>query len=80
MQIQFKIPTKDQIHKALKITINKKEQKNKHENLLLKLVDRFKPTPKPTNDLDWLAQFREIGQTCQEEYKRSEFLIKSLES
>jgi archaemetzincin len=65
----FKIATKETIHKALKITIKKQEQKTKYENLLLKLIDKFKLIPKPTNDLDWLAQFREIGQTCQDFHK-----------
>ena len=65
----FKIPTNDIIHKALATTINKNRGKNQYENLLLKLVDHFKPIPSPTNDLDWLSQFREIGQTCQDYIK-----------
>jgi archaemetzincin len=66
----FKIPTKDSIHKALKTTTTKNKN-YKHENILLKLVDHFKPLPLPTNDLDWLAQFCEIGQSCQDFIKWS---------
>ena len=62
----FQVPTKDIIHKALKTINRDRRKKNKSEEILIKLIDHFNPLPSPTNNLDWLAQFREIGQTCQE--------------
>lgn len=56
----FRVPTHDEIKKALHLT-----RTNDDVTLFEKLLKHFKPLPEPTDDLDWLAQFRESAQSCQ---------------
>ena len=58
-------PDKAKILRALK-TIGFKKHYSKNDKLLENMVSCFKPLPEPQNNLDWLAQFSEIGQDCNE--------------
>ena len=59
----FKRKTKKDVLTLLTKSIQKKHQKS---DQFLKLVKQFKLIPQPTDELDWLSQFNERGQTCEE--------------
>jgi hypothetical protein len=72
---RFKLPTNESILKILKPTEsaclkNKRSSKKlsgeKYVKTFGTLLGHFKNLPKPTDELDWLAQFNECAQSCDE--------------
>jgi archaemetzincin len=69
---RFKVPTRDAILKILRPTEsvhrNKSSSKRlsgvKHVRIFETVLTHFKQLPKPTDELDWLAQFNEQPQSC----------------
>lgn len=64
---RFRAPTKDQILKALKTSSSSTRKRlagTKYDAQFEKLLGYFDELPKPKSHSDWLVQFNECGQTC----------------
>ncbi len=65
----FKKPTREKILKSLETG----EINFKHDKALIKHIENFSSIRNPTDSLDWLAQFNEPQQTCEEFHRTCPF-------
>jgi archaemetzincin len=66
---RFRVPTSDQILKALKPKNGASSSRrlvSKYDRQFEKLLKHFDELPKPKSESDWLVQFHELGQTCEQ--------------
>jgi predicted Zn-dependent protease len=72
---RFRPPTKIQITNALKLEIKKSVKLEKklslNDKIFERLIEHFPQLPNPKNEMDWLVQYHEIGQSCMNFFKEA---------
>lgn len=60
---RFRLPTSDEILKALKPPARNKQAANKHDELFVRLLSKFSPLSSPKSKHDWLVEYHERKET-----------------